>query len=68
MDVVSVVTPFRGGAQVVCMVFKLSRSVCCSGFIRKWKKTGGQVEVEREDGEVKERTLMYMDDMTGLRT
>ena len=39
-------------------MFKLSRPECGSGCVRteEWKKTGkGQVEVEREEGEVKER-------------
>ena len=51
-----------------CMVIRLSSSVCCSECMRKekWEEDGeGQVEVEREEGEVKEkRTWMtYADDM-----
>ena len=48
MDVVGVVTPFRGGAQVVLHGDQVVELSVLQG-----------VEVERDDGEVKEkRTLM----------
>ena len=38
------------------MAIRLSSSVCCSKCMRGKKRDGeGQVEVEREEGEVKER-------------
>ena len=57
-DVVGVVTPLvRGGAQF-CMVIRLSSSVCCSRVHVKEEKGEdgeGQIEVEDERGELKER-------------
>ena len=53
-DVVGVVAPLGGVAQVIFDGVRLSRSVCRSGCIRteEWKKTEeGQVEVEREEDE-----------------
>ena len=64
MDVVGVVTPFRGGAQVGLhggQVVELSvlLGVHQEGGLEEDGE--GQVEVEREEGEVKEkRTWMTM--------
>ena len=64
MDVVGVVTPLRGGAQVVLhgdQVVELSvlLEVHEEGEVEKDGKR--QVEVEREEGEVREkRTCMTM--------
>ena len=49
VDVVGVVTPLvRGGAQVFCMEIRLSSS-------EKGEDGEGQIEVEEERGELKER-------------
>ena len=64
VDVVGVITPLRGGAQVVLHGDQIVELSLCSGCMRKekWKRTGeGHVEVETEEVEVKEkRTWMTM--------
>ena len=64
MDVVRVVTPLRGGAQVVLhgdQVVELSVLLGVHEKEEVEEDDEGQVEVEREDGEVKEkRTWMTM--------
>ena len=58
MDIVGVVTPLRGGAQIVLHEIQV---VEVGVRLRVHQDRGveedgeGQVEVEREDGEVKER-------------
>ena len=67
-DVVGVVTPlvFAEVRRLCCMVIRLSSSVCCSGLCMRKERSveedwEDQVEVEREEGEVKEkRTRMTM--------
>ena len=64
MDVVGVVTPLRGGAQVVLhgdQVLELSVLLGVHEEREVEEDGEGQVEVEREEGEVKEkRTCMKM--------
>ena len=64
VDVVGVVTPLRGGAQVVLHGDQVVELSALLGVHEKGevKEDGeGQVEVEREEGEVKEkRTWMTM--------
>ena len=64
MDVVGVVTPLRGDAQVVLrgdQVVELSVLLGVHEEGEVEKDCEGQVEVEREEGEVKEkRTWMTM--------
>ena len=64
MDVVGVVTPLRGDAQVVLhgdQVVQLSVLLGVHDEGEVEKDGEGQVEVEREEGEVKEkRTWMTM--------
>ena len=64
MDVVGVVTPLRGGAQVVLhgdLVVELSVLLEVHEEGEVEKDGEGQVEVERKEGEVKEkRTWMTM--------
>ena len=64
MDVEGVVTPLRGGAQVVLhgdQVVELSVLLAVHEEGEVEEDGEGQVEVEREDGEVKEkRTWMTM--------
>ena len=64
MDVVGVVTPLRGGAQVVLHGDQVVELSVLLGVHEKGEveEDGeGQVEVEREEGEVKEkRTWMTM--------
>ena len=64
VDVVGVVTPLRGGAQVVLhgdQVVELSVLLGVHEEGEVEKDGEGQVEVEREEGEVKEkRTWMTM--------
>ena len=64
MDVVGVVTPLRGGAQVVLhgdQVVELSALLGVREKEEVEENGEGQVEVEREEGEVKEkRTWMTM--------
>ena len=58
MDVVGVVTPLRGGAQVVLhgdQVVELSVLLEVHEEEEVEKDGEGQVEVEREEGEVKEK-------------
>ena len=58
MDVVGVVTPLRGGAQVVLHGDQVVELSVLLGVHEKGEveeKGEGQVEVEREDGEVKEK-------------
>ena len=64
-DVVGVVTPLRGGAQVVLhgdQVVELSVLVGVHEEGKVDEDGEGQVEVEREEGEVRE-THMYEDGM-----
>ena len=64
MDVVGVVTPLRGGAQVVLQGDQVVELSVLLGVHEEGKveEDGeGQVEVEREEGEVKENhTCMTM--------
>ena len=64
VDVVGVVTPLRGGAQVVLhgdQVVELSVLLGVHEEGEVEKDGEGQVEVEREEGEIKEkRTWMTM--------
>ena len=64
MDVIGVVTPLRGGAQVVLhgdQVVELSVLLWVHQEGKVEEDGEGQVEVEREEGEVKEkRTWMTM--------
>ena len=64
MDVVGVVTPLRGGAQVVLhgdQVVELSVLLWVHEEGEVEEDGKGQVEVEREEGEVKEkRSCMTM--------
>ena len=64
VDVVGVVTPLRGGAQVVLhgdQVVELSVLLGVHEEGEVEKDGEGQVEVEREEGEVREkRTCMKM--------
>ena len=58
VDVVGVVTPLRGGAQVVLHGDQVVELSVLLGVHEKGEveeKGEGQVEVEREDGEVKEK-------------
>ena len=58
MDVVGVVTPLRGGAQVVLhgdQVVELSVLLGVHEEREVEEDGEGQVEVEREEGEVKEK-------------
>ena len=71
VDVVGVVAPLiRGGAQVLHGDQIVELSVLLE--VQEKEEVGeddeDQVEVEREEGEVKGEMHMYMDDMTGLRT
>ena len=67
MDVVGVVTPLRGGAHVVLhgdQVVELSVLLGVHEEGEVEEDGEGQVEVEREEGEVKEkRTWIYADGM-----
>ena len=63
MDVVGVVTPLRGGAQVVLhgdLVVELSVLLGVHQEGELEEDGEGQVEVEREEGEVKERTAHHV--------
>ena len=64
MDVIGVVTPLRGGAQVVLhgdQVVELSVLLGVHEEGEVEKDGDGQVEVEKEEGEVREkRTWMTM--------
>ena len=68
VDVVGVVTPLRGGAQVVLhgdQVVELSVLLGVHEEGEVEENGEGQVEVEREEGEVRERPHMddYADDV-----
>ena len=62
MDVVSVVTPFRGGAQILHGDQIVELSVLLGVHEKRKVEEDGedQVEVEREEGEVKERRSCVM--------
>ena len=71
MDVVGVVTPLvRGGAQVLHgdQVVELSVLLEVHEKEEEGEDGEGQIEVESERGELKERRTCTWMDMTGLRT
>ena len=70
MDVVGVVTPLRGGAQVVLRGDKVVELSVLLGVHEKEEveEDGeGQVEVEREEGEVKEKRSCMTMNVDGMR-
>ena len=70
MDVVGVVTPLRGGAQVVLhgdQVVELSVLLGVHQEGEVEEDGEGQVEVEREEGEVKERRSWMTMNVDGMR-